>query len=408
MYPNSPKMNPPHAPVIRYICLLIIGIGGLLSACAPSPSSSTYQDIGNSLSPKTPLIELTAMEGQARLLISPQLQGRIITSTAQGLDGPYNGWFNPDILQAETALSGGIGGEDRVWIGPLGSQYSFYYQQIEPLDEGNWQVPASMDAEPYQVLSQQARQVHLQKDMRLQNFIGTRFHLRINRHIQILEKADIQRNLDIDLPLDMAFVAFESRHSLLNLDTVPITPEKGLVSIWSAGMFPGTDESRVIIPLQAEAQKADIWQYMGALDEDRLHIQGRLLSFKVDGKYRSKIGIPPNLALPLYGCYSPEKQRLTIVQYQATQDSLYFNSAVSVQAHPYQGEVIPIYNNGPMNLEVADEASFFELESTSPLRALPVGDSLTHSHIVYHFIGSKRELNDIATQLLRTSLEPDF
>ncbi|MEO1448156.1 MAG: DUF6786 family protein [Bacteroidota bacterium] len=387
-------------------CSVLLGI--ILQGCQPSHDPATYQRILNQLKAKTDLIELTANEGRARLMISPELQGRIMTSTAQGLDGMGNGWFNEKILQPESGLMGGIGGEDRLWIGPLGSQYSFYYQQIKPLSEENWAVPATMDAEPYQVVSAGEKQILMQKDMHLTNFIGTDFQLRIDRHIHILEKEDIQRNLDVDLPLEIDFVAFESRHNLINRDTLPITHEGGLVSIWSAGMFAGTDGSTVIIPLQGEGQKDDILQYMGKLGSDRFRIKDQTLFFKADGKYRSKIGIPPALAPALYGCYTPEKQRLSIVQHQLPGDSLYANSEVSMQESPYQGEVIPIYNNGPMSLQVAEEASFFELESTSPLRPLSPGDSLTHFHAVYHFVGNQRELDDLAAQLLGTTLEPVF
>ena len=103
----------------------------------------------------------------------------------------------------------------------------------------------------------------------------------------------------------------------------------------------------------------------GRLIRTRLKIKDLVLLFKADGKYRSKIGIPPGLAPSIYGYYAKDKQRLTIVQYQKTNDSLYFNSDVTIQEDPYKGEVIPIYNNGPMDYAPTENVSFFELESTS-------------------------------------------
>ena len=60
-----------------------------------------------------------------------------------------------------------------------------------------------------------------------------------------------------------------------------------------------------------------------------------------------------------------------------TNDSLYANSYVTKQKNPYKGEVIPIYNDGPMDYSPTNKHSFFELESTSSMRELqPKTDTL--------------------------------
>ncbi|WP_367892720.1 DUF6786 family protein [Flavivirga amylovorans] len=78
-----------------------------------------------------------------------------------------------------------------------------------------------------------------------------------------------------------------------------------------------------------------------------------------------------------------------------TNDSLYFNSNVSVQKEPYKGDVIPIYNNGTMNYYVTNDISFFELESTSAMKELLPNETIEHFHSVYHFSGTHSELNSI-------------
>ena len=145
----------------QYFSLLIALIG--LIGCSEATDPYTYKTVFNQLNSKFPLIELTNNDGHSRLMISPQLQGRVITSSSNGLKGPCIGWFDKRVLNKDEDIIGGIGGEDRIWIGPLGGQFSFYYQQSAPISEDNWLVPKTMDAEPFQLIRQDEKEVHLQK-----------------------------------------------------------------------------------------------------------------------------------------------------------------------------------------------------------------------------------------------------
>ena len=118
--------------------------------------------------------------------------------------------------------------------------------------------------------------------------------------------------MDLDISKEIAFVAFESKNLITNLDQEPILKETGLVAVWSAGMFKGSDESTVIIPLNLNAESETIYKYMGKLERDRLQIKSDILFFKADGLYRSKIGIPPNIAPAIYGCYAKDKKDLQL------------------------------------------------------------------------------------------------
>jgi len=51
-----------------------------------------------------------------------------------------------------------------------------------------------------------------------------------------------------------------------------------------------------------------------------------------------------------------------------------------------------------------ENVSFYELESTSPLRELAPNSSITHHHAVYHFFGTEAELQPVATKLLGVDL----
>ncbi len=360
--------------------------------CRQSPSKASYHSLLTIIKASTNVIELTSNKGQSRLIISPYHQGKVIASTHQGLNGGYNGWINISKLEENT----GIGGEERLWIGPLGGQFSFYYQQIEPISDDNWEVPEPIDTESYQILETREDFVRMHKTMQLTNFVGTSFNLEIDRTIKLLNKKNIQEHLNILIDDNTNFVAFQTENSLTNKDTIAWKKETGLVGLWSAGMYQGTDDTVVIIPLKSEAKLKDIYQYMGTLDSTKLQLKNNILLYKGDGKYRSKIGVPPQLAPDIYGCYSKSKNRLTIVQYKKEKDSLYSNSFVSVQDEPYKGEAIPIYNNS---------ADFFELESNAPLKVLQPNETTSHWHRVYHFSHDNVALNKISLKLLGVELK---
>ena len=366
----------------------------------------TYQQILESIKFKTNIVELTTNEGKARLLIAPELNGKILTSTNNYLTGNSNGWIDTCQLSSDEVNAESIGGEERIWLGPLGGQHSFYYQQIEPLDENNWLVPYPIGKKGFSILAVNENNIKLQKEITITNFFGTTFTLELLRDIKVLNHSEIQENLDLEIDYSVNFVAYQSTHHLINKGNKTWSKNTGLVSLWSAGMFEGSDSTTVIIPLLEKSNLNAIYQYMGTLDSNRIKIiQDRFLLFKADGKYRSKIGIPKNLAPYIYGCYSKEKNRLTIVQYCQTSDTLYSNSYVNIQKSPYKGEVIPIYNNGTMDYSPTNTASFFELESTSAMKELKPLDTLKHWHRFYHFSGTEKQLNAISKKILGLSLK---
>lgn len=363
----------------------------ILSACQDNPTENNYDFVLKSLKDNVDIIDLSTNNGESRILISPQHQGKILISSYCGLNGIYNGWVNTVALEDVEASLDKIGGEERLWLCPLGSQFSFYYQQIRPISDGNWKVPEVITNESYNVESINEDYVDLSKTMQLTNFIGRTFKFKIDRRISLFHKNDIEENLNIMLNDPSKFVAFETSNSLTNLDSIPWKKQTGLVGLWSAGMYQGTDDSVVIIPLKNNGQKSDVLTYLAPIDNTRFIVKNNTVLFKADGKYRSKIGIPPEIAPDIYGCYSETKNRLTIVQYKKHQDTLYSNSYVRTQDEPYRGEAIPIYNNSE---------NFYELESNAPLKELKPNEKTTHWHRVYHFSDSINTLNNISKKLL--------
>jgi hypothetical protein len=84
------------------------------------------------------LIELG--EGDARLVVLPAYQGRVMTSTAEGDTGLSFGWINHELIASGkfTEHFSAFGGEERFWLGPEGGQFSVYFKKGKDFVVDNW------------------------------------------------------------------------------------------------------------------------------------------------------------------------------------------------------------------------------------------------------------------------------
>ena len=97
----------------------------------------------------------------ARVAVVPAWQGRVATSTIGGSEPPSYGWINRELAASGKLLPhmNAFGGEDRLWLGPEGGQYSIFFKKGDPFDLEHWQTPALIDSEPWSVASRTPRQV---------------------------------------------------------------------------------------------------------------------------------------------------------------------------------------------------------------------------------------------------------
>src|ERR1700733_14529144 len=65
------------------------------------------------------VVELQDDAGNSKVLLSPDYQGRVMTTTAWGDSGTSFGWINYGLLSAKQkrAQFNPVGGEERFWIG---------------------------------------------------------------------------------------------------------------------------------------------------------------------------------------------------------------------------------------------------------------------------------------------------
>jgi len=94
-------------------CTNFIILFFIVVSCA-TDKKETYAQKIQALSKHTKLIELVNENEKGRIVIAPEVQGKIITSTYGGLNGLSNGWLNSLAFAGDTLLKDKIGGRHRI------------------------------------------------------------------------------------------------------------------------------------------------------------------------------------------------------------------------------------------------------------------------------------------------------
>lgn len=374
----------------------------------------TFDEDLEFLKKHTQTILLSDQTGQAKIIASPSMQGRVLTSTASGGDGMSFGWINYEYIASgkRDPHFNPFGGEDRFWLGPEGGQFSIYFEKDNPFELDNWYVPPEIDWENWKTAGQSKSSVEFEKEMTLTNYSGFTFHLKVDRTIQLLEKKDIDKEINLDGVPNISSVAFKSENMITNTGDQGWEKNTGLLSIWILGMFRPSPETTIVIPFkQGPTEKLGPIvndEYFGKVSEERLKIKDGNIYFKGDGKQRSKIGVPPKRCLYIAGSYNEIDQVLTIIKTSPPEgpDHLpYVNSLWKIQKDPYGGDVINAYNDGPPEPGKEPMGPFYELESSSPGSPLDPGESITHCHTTFHFKGKETDLDQITQSLFKITLK---
>jgi len=392
---------------------LIIAIAASCARSAKAPQGILFKDDLAFLIAHTKVVLLSGADGLAQVAINPDLQGRVMTSTAGGPDGLSFGWINRELLASgETNRHmNAFGGEDRFWLGPEGGQFSIFFKNGDPFDLDHWWTPPAVNEGAFDVVSRAGDRIHFRKVMHLVNYSGTEFDLEVNREVRLLGTAEVAA-LGVTVPAGIKMVAYASDNNITNTGASAWTKDTGLLSIWILGMFNPSPQTTIVIPFkggpEAELGPAANDAYFGKVPADRLVVKERegVLFFSGDGKYRSKIGIAPARVKPFAGSYDAANRVLTLVHLTIPEGATdYVNSMWEIQEKPFAGDVVNSYNDGPASPGAKPLGPFYELETSSPAAALGPGATLTHVHTTMHFQGSEKALDEIARKVLGVGLE---
>ena len=400
--------------ILSIICLFIIlSCNQNDSSKAEKPTEFTKGTFGYDLNflkqYHKDLILLSEGSTGAQVVVLPAYQGRVMTSTTEGNPGASFGWINHDLIASGKFSEhfSAFGGEERMWLGPEGGQFSIYFKKGSEFIFDNWNVPKEFDTEPFDLVSATSQEAKFVKEAHLENYSGSKFDIRINRNIRLLSKTALHELVG-DIPEDLSSVAFVSENILTNTGNSIWTKEGGLLSIWILSMLNADQQTTIALPYKegdsASMGKIVTDDYFGKVPADRLKVANGLILLKADGKFRSKVGISPKRAKPFAGSYDAKSNVLTIAQFSLHEGVYdYVNSLWEKQEKPFAGDAVNAYNDGPINGK--QMGKFYEIESSSPAAALKPNQSTSHTHTTIHFKGSKQSLNAIAMKLFGVGVD---
>ncbi len=375
-----------------------------IAAVAPAAPFDVDLDF---LGQHTRVLVLRDARSGARVAVAPEWQGRVVTSTPGGHGGESFGWINRALVASRERSPhfNALGGEDRLWLGPEGGQYSVYFAPGAPFDLAHWYVPRALDSEPFVVDSQDECSVRLSARFELTNYSGSHFQVALGREVRVLDATAAWQYLGSRADPQLRMVAYESINTLRNAGDAPWRREGGLLSLWILGMFNASPGATIAVPVRpgSEAQlgKVVTSDYFGDVPPDRLRVTESAVFLRGDGQFRSKIGIGPRRSRGVLGSYDAGSHVLTIVQFdQPTGHADYVNSLWRIQDDPYGGDVANSYNDGPSAPTGARLGLFYEMESSSPAVELAPGEGVVHHHRTLHLVGPERSLDAIARAVL--------
>jgi hypothetical protein len=388
----------------------------LLMTAAMSPTSraqsATFADDTTFLQGHTEVIVLGDKSGQGKVAVAPAWQGRVMTSTAEGDGGASFGWINRDLISSGklTPHMNVFGGEDRIWLGPEGGQFSVFFAKGATFEFSNWFTPAAVDTMPYEIVSRSASKARFAARFVLTNYSGTQFDVKVDRIVRILEPGPAWKELGLKPVQNVKLVAFEGDNKISNAGRNAWDKATGLLSIWILGQFNPSAGTTIVVPIktgpESELGVKATSDYFGSIPQDRLAVKDAVIYLKADGKFRSKIGINPRRSKKVLGSFDADSHMLTIVQFSQPDGVTDFvNSLWKLQDNPYGGDVANSYNDGPPTPGAKPLGPFYELESSSPAAMLAPGGSMSHVHRTIHLTGPEEALDKVARSVLGVSLD---
>ncbi|WP_422351067.1 DUF6786 family protein [Flagellimonas sp.] len=361
------------------------------------------------------IIELYDDKGNGKVAIAPSLQGRVMTSTTKYENGQSFGWLNYDLIESGEIKEhfNPVGGEERLWLGPEGGQFSIYFKPGASFELDNWYVPKELDTEPFDLSSKRTDQISFTKRMSLLNYAGTMFDLTVDRTIRMVNRDKVAEVFGITLEEGIDMVGFETENKLTNVGEHTWNEKTGMLSIWILSMLNPSENTHVILPFKKGSESAlgkilTDYRFSGdGVPSDRLSIleDKGIVIFKADGQNRGKIGISQKRALPIAASYDSQNEVLTLAYFTLPEaEKGYVNSLWEIQDEPFAGDAVNSYNDGPLE-DGTQLGPFYEIESSSPAAELEKNESLVHVHGTIHFQGDKGKLEKLTKKLFNLELD---
>ncbi|MDP2983046.1 MAG: hypothetical protein Q8O92_06940 [Candidatus Latescibacter sp.] len=400
--------------LLLIVFLLIIGLASCSKkapekAVQPPPPPNSLLALKNALTDSTKrpiiprqvgkenkqLITLAGMDPSGpQLVIDPALAGRVMGVSFDGDNGDNLFWVDKSILDGSyfsakppSWNAGGL----RTWLSP---EDLFFLP--EDKDAKKWFVPAELDPAPYTVYAQGKGEVTLQLTTSIKSNMGKTYNLLLTRRIQLVPF--YTDSVGTVLPKDLKYVGINLFHSMQNLSDGIIGKDMPYICLWS--LLQMNPSGTMLIPLAKKADPKRAYRdYFNPLGPDRIAIENNIISVKIDGKYRSKIGVNAKAAGPGIAYLKDEGsgQGILFVQlFTVDPKGIYVDKPWGKKSD--YGDAIEMYNDD------GNMGGFTEMECHSPAKKMARGESEFHELHLHIFKGPIPELHKIGSLLLSTDI----
>lgn len=345
---------------------------------------------------------IVLQNGEQKIAVLGELQGRIMMASASGESGNSIGWIKRSALLEDAKPDGSIGGADRLWFGPDGGVLSVFFDPGVETKVENIRPPSAVHSTAFNAEKLSETNAIFSQDVSFSNHKGFEFNANVQRSIALLSREQVNEALNTNLPGSLRWVAYGSDTQVTNTGEKAWVQSTGLFSIWSLGVF--APSATVVVPLAKPLES--FTPYFDNTSPERQKITPTAAFYLADAKQMDKVGIPPSHTTPFIGSYDAKQNMLTLIHFNISSDAKngYVNAVWDWDAPPYEGEIINIFNDGPQ-ADGKPFGPFYEMETSSKALDLAPQESARHFHNTYHFIGDKAALNKISKPVLGVTIE---
>ena len=384
-----------------FILLISVFLSGLviftMVSCSETPgprksvTANSNQALLDALDDHTSVVILGNFKGP-QVIITPELSARVLGVAIEGYMDENLMWVDSTIMD-ETYWqkkpyfwnAGGL----RTWIAP---EDLFFVD--EDKDPDSWFVPQSLDPIQFKIIEQSEKEVTFEAEVELPANIGKVYSITLRRRIVLL--TDPPGVLG-PLPAGIKYMGIEKMHSLTNRSDDIIGLDLPYVCLWSLlQIYPS---GTTLVPLKDGADSQTAYrEYFNPLG-DRLVVKNNIISVKIDGKYRCKIGVRPEAAgkgLAFLRDDGNNQGILFVKLFPIDPNGIYVDKPWGTESK--YGDVIELYNDdGKMG-------GFNEIECHGPAQKLQKGETQSHNLHLHIFKGPIPELKKIGSILLDVDL----
>ena len=327
----------------------------------------SYHDTLNYLVQKTSVVELYDQLG-GRVAVCPDWNGRVLTSTCDGLEGDSFGFV--DVQAIETDRVEDFGGEDQWTLSPL--IYSFAIESIKP------------------------NEAVLQRTLRMADANGVSVEFHLTRSISLLCRKQAGEMFE-----DAVAVTEALRHDDVSVvgfctENTIRTQEKACIVSRQRGMFNASPHTTVIVPtpsvdFASEPFSVDV-DYLGGAPHGRIRHLPQSLLIRADGQKRCQVTMLYSTAPPIIGAVELRSGTLTLWTFGVPRD------------YEEKNDVIRIYNPDCPHRHDFDWETNYEVNCFSAARELEPEQSFTYCQNTLHINADNAVLDDLMRQIFGVSL----